>query len=92
MELKPEYNNLYCIVGKSKNTTLPHVISCTIGLDNVDQAQIYTKQMERMRDPYDARRKLYQWAKPMLLADVMKDNNVLIHHNDLKNIETYFCN
>jgi hypothetical protein len=82
MTFKEKYSNTYCIVAKSVNRSLPHIISCSIGIQDISAAKAYSKQMAKVKNPCDGRLSLYEWTKPVLLKEALESGKVLIMKTD----------
>jgi hypothetical protein len=80
MKFKEKLKDTFCIVGKSTRNKLPHIISCSVGIENLDMAKRYSKQMSKMRD---GRKSMYEWTKPMVISEAFGNKNILVAPIDL---------
>jgi len=89
-QIKPEFQNIWCIVGKHERNKLPHIISCTIGIENEIKAKLYKRQLAEMKGEIDRRKRLYEWVEPKKLADALNDKNIIISKRDKFFVDKYY--
>jgi len=81
---------MFCVIGKCKRLPLPHVISCTIGIDNEMEAMRYSKQLAKTKEDYDKRKNIYEWTKPKKLSEAYNDKDIMMAFGDRYFIQKFF--